>query len=215
MGGRNFMMGNYEHTPLARPWDAISMEGDQAWHAVLRQRFPTAGRTQGQIDKLALRYGLEYVKEHPGLTLRRGVAKFFHFWQLEREIVAGLAQGYWGQISRVGVLVAAAVILGVYVMTLLSGVCGASTRISMPWQAHVFPILVIAFVCGVHTLVFAHSRYHLPLMPLVAVYAAAAWTGGGEITKQWRRPAFWAAAIICGVLIASWGVELWVESSRF
>jgi len=215
MGGRNFMMGNYEHTPLARPWDAISMEGEQAWHAVLQQRFPLAGRTQGQIDKLALRYGVGYVKEHPGQTLRRDIAKFFHFWQLEREIVAGLAHGFWGRLSQPWVLVAAAAILGTYVATLLSGVFGALVRMSAPGQAHVFPILVIAFVCGIHTLVFAHSRYHLPLMPLVAVYAAAAWTGAGEISQQWRRPAFWSATATCGVLTASWAWELWVESARF
>ena len=216
MGGRNFMMGNYEHTPLNRPWDAISIDGEESWHAVLHQHLSSAtGRTQGQIDKLALRDGLKYVMSHPAQTLRRDVAKFFHFWQLEREIVAGLVQGFWGQINRPGILATAVVILGVYVATLLSGIWGALLRVSNPWQAHVFPILIIAFVCGVHTLVFAHSRYHLPLMPLVAVYAAATWTNMDEVRRQWRRPAFWVAATICGALVTNWAIELWIESSRF
>jgi 4-amino-4-deoxy-L-arabinose transferase-like glycosyltransferase len=143
MGGRNFMMGNYEHTPFNRPWDAISMSGEQAWHAMLRKERPEArGVTQGQLDKLALKYGLQYVKDNPGQTAARDVAKFFHFWQLERELVAGLQQGYWGGASRLGLLAAAAVILGSYVTVLLSGIMGWSVCWPKHWPMHVFLLLV-------------------------------------------------------------------------
>src|SRR5690606_32165324 len=55
MGGRNFMMGNYEHTPLYRSWDAISMRGEEAWHSVLVAATDPGERdTQGKLDKLAL-----------------------------------------------------------------------------------------------------------------------------------------------------------------
>ncbi len=215
MGGRNFMMGNYEHTPFDRPWDAIAMSGDQAWHVVLRAKMPEAqGVTQGQLDKLALKYSLRYVKEHPGQTLARDAAKFFHFWQLERELIAGLRQGYWGGASKPGVLLAAAVILGSYVAVLLGGILGWSLHWPKQWQMHLFLLLVAAFVCGIHTLVFGHSRYHLPLMPLLAVYAAAAWTARGELLVQWRRPAMWLAGGLCLVLALNWCCELSIEITR-
>ena len=41
-------------------------------------------------------------------------------------------------------------------------------------MAHLFLVSVIVFVCGVHTVVFGHERYHLPLMPFILLYAAAA-----------------------------------------
>ena len=36
MGGRNAMMGNYEHTPLERNWDTIGIvKGEKVWHRPL------------------------------------------------------------------------------------------------------------------------------------------------------------------------------------
>lgn len=210
MGGRNFMMGNYEHTPLDRPWDAISMEGEQAWHHVLLAAHPDRRpRTQGQLDKLALRYGLDYVRRHPLQTLVRDVAKFFHFWQLEREVVAGLARGWWGGLPRWAVLLAAAAIVGSYVVVLLSGVWGALRVGSACPAGAVLLVLVVVFVCGIHTLVFGHSRYHLPLMPLVGVFAAAAWIHW-RVAFDWRRGGWslWLAAGLCGLLLAGWTYEV-------
>src|SRR5215469_4134479 len=86
MGGRNFMMGNYEFTPLHRSWAAIGIDGERAWYRVLAARHgPLKDKTQGQIDKLAMRAAVEYVREHPPLTLKRDAMKFLDFWQLTRE----------------------------------------------------------------------------------------------------------------------------------
>src|SRR5207248_14951 len=111
-----------------------------------RRRFPSDSTlTQGQIDKLAMKYGLEYVARHPAQTLQRDIAKLFHFWQLERETIAGLWQGYWGKLSLVAVLLVAAWILGAYVVTVLSGVHGAVTRPPRQWTSHAFLLLIITF----------------------------------------------------------------------
>jgi 4-amino-4-deoxy-L-arabinose transferase-like glycosyltransferase len=216
MGGRNFMMGNYEHTPFHRPWDAISMEGDKAWHVVLRREWPAASKdlTQGQFDKLAMKYAIGYILKHPRQTLARDIAKFFHFWQLERELIAGLDRGHWGGFGKPVVLALAGVILIGYTVVLVAGVFGFLVRRPADWRTHLFLLLMIAFVCGIHTLVFAHSRYHLPLMPLVFVYAAAAWTARGEVFGNWRRPSFWAAGVVCGLLAANWTYEILTEMGR-
>ncbi len=55
MGGRNAMMGNYEHTPLERSWATIGIAtGNEAWDMVLMHEDPQAffAATQGQRDKL-------------------------------------------------------------------------------------------------------------------------------------------------------------------
>jgi 4-amino-4-deoxy-L-arabinose transferase-like glycosyltransferase len=216
MGGRNFMMGNYEYTPLDRPWDAISMEGERAWHHVLLASYPDRRpRTQGQLDKLALRYGLDYVRRHPLQTLVRDVAKFFHFWQLEREVVAGLARGWWGGLPRWAVLAAAVMIVGSYVLVLLSGVWGA-LRVGGRCPAGVVLLwLIIGFICGIHTLVFGHSRYHLPLMPLIGVFAGAAWVHWREVLDlRWGRWSWGLAVGLCGLLAAGWAVEV-ARAARF
>ncbi len=56
-------------------------------------------------------------------------------------------------------------------------------------------LLVVAFVCALHSVVFAHPRYRLPLMPVLTVYAG----GGVHATRSrhaWRidRRRLWPLA---------------------
>ncbi len=204
MGGRNFMMGNYAHTPLYRSWAAIGLQGEQSWIREVIASSPQEERdTQGKLDKAALRHGLRFVVAHPGLTLRRDLVKFFDFWGLERELIAGAGEGYFGRVSRPVVLLLALAICGSYVAVLFAGLFGIVLTPPAGRPAHLFLLLVIAFVCGMHTLVFGHSRYHLPLMPLVMVYAAGALVHRKQLWLP-RRPAFWLACCLCALFLAGW-----------
>lgn len=216
MGGRNAMMGNYEHTPLTRAWDAISINGDRSWYAVLAREEPGfAEMTQGQRDRAAMRRAIRYIVEHPWLTLQRDAVKFFNFWQLERAEVAGFARGWWGNLPRPAVLGLAVVFLGSYAIVLVSGVFGFCTLPSGNRQMHWFLLLVVAYVCALHSGVFGHSRYHVPLMPLVMVYSANAWLHSGQIWRGRGRWPFWIAVFVSATLAASWVWEaLVVDSAR-
>ena len=205
MGGRNLMMGNYEHTPLYRSWDAIGIGGDRAWIAVLHEHHPDGweNKTQGQIDKLAMAEGLGYVREHPGQTAQRSLVKFFDFWGLERELVAGAQRGFFGEIPPAAVIGLAGVICGGYVLVLFAGALGVAGRRPADLRVHLLLMMPVAFTCAIHTLVFGHSRYHLPVMPLVMVYAGAlaAWPPG---RADLRRPAFWLAVAFLTAVAAGW-----------
>jgi 4-amino-4-deoxy-L-arabinose transferase-like glycosyltransferase len=205
MGGRNFMMGNYLYTPLHRAWDAISMEGERSWHAVLAADTPEyAAATQGQRDKLALRRGLKFAWEHPTLTLQRSVMKFLAFWQLERELVAGASRGYWGVDSPAVTLALAGIIFAGYALVLLGGILGFMTVPPMEMRFHWFLLMLVGFVCGIHTAVFGHSRYHLPLMPLIGVYCAASVVQFRSIWQKADSMAFRLAAAVCCLFCAAW-----------
>jgi hypothetical protein len=75
-----------------------------------------------------------------------------------------------------------------------------------------FPVLLIT---GVHTIVFGHSRYHLPLMPILALYAAAL-----SVSMSWRvrplpRPMLAGAAASVFVLSLIWVRQVaFVDASR-
>ncbi len=217
MGGRNLMMGNYEHTPTFRAWDAISVGGEKAWYRVLKRKhpeFPTL--TQGQRDKLALRYGLRYMLEHPAQTAARSTVKFFNFWQLERTLVAGLQRGWYGDPPTPIKLVLAAIIFGSYAAAMFAAVFGAVMCPPRDRRLLVFVLLLLAYVCGLHALVFAHSRYHLPLAPLELVLVAAAVVHGRSIRRRIGGPAFLLAVALCGVLLAGWVWEIaLVDYPRF
>jgi 4-amino-4-deoxy-L-arabinose transferase-like glycosyltransferase len=206
MGGRNFMMGNYLYTPLYRSWDAVALEDEQSWVHEIASAHPAAEQiTQGQIDKIAMGKAIQFIREHPALTLQRDTVKFFDFWGLERELVAGSAQGFFGPVPRPVTLALSVVIFGGYAALLALGVFGMFLAPPGDRRIHWFFLLVILFICGMHTLVFGHSRYHLPLMPLVLLYAASAVV---NVRSLWQRRRRWSFALACALvalLVAGWG----------
>lgn len=203
MGGRNFMMGNYEYTPLYRSWDAISITGEQEWIHVLKTNHPeVVNVSQGKLDKFALSEGVRYVRENPGRTVQRDLVKFFDYWGLERELVAGASRGYFGAIPKWAVVAIGLAICGVYALILFAGAFGAARHPFSDGRVHALILLLLGFTCAVHTLVFAHSRYHLPIMPFVMIYAAAFITRSGTFT--WRRPGAWLGAAFCTVVAGGW-----------
>jgi len=205
MGGRNFMMGNYEHTPLYRSWNAIAISGEKSWiHVLLASHPGDEPMTQGKLDKLALKHGLLFARDHPWLTVERDLIKFFDFWGLDRELVAGAARGYFGTFSGLGLVLLALVLWGSYAACLFLGIFGLFLAPLADRRLHWFLFLVVAYICGLHTLVFGHSRYHLPVMPLVLVFAASAITARPAWWRQWRHGGFWLAAALCVFMVFGW-----------
>jgi len=74
-------------------------------------------------------------------------------------------------------------------------------------------------IVGVHTVVFGHSRYHVPLMPLLAVYAAAfmtshrgvAWTALGLDLRSRQLP----LSLIGATLSVTALLFIWVRQVAF
>jgi 4-amino-4-deoxy-L-arabinose transferase-like glycosyltransferase len=209
MGGRNAMMGNYEHTPLERSWATISIAtDDEAWYRVLAREAPARVQTQGQLDKQALRHAVAFVTDHPGLTVQRDVVKFFNFWQLERELVAGARQGFFGELSRILLIGGAIGICGAYALVMFAGIYGLFMARPAERCVHLLLLATILFPCLIHTLIFAHSRYHLPIMPLVMMYAVSACLHWRHLVCQRSRLTYWAAGGCCVILALSWLREL-------
>jgi 4-amino-4-deoxy-L-arabinose transferase-like glycosyltransferase len=215
--GRNFMMGNYAYTPLYRTWDAIAFQGDQAWYSVLAAKEPSyPTMTQGQRDKAALRAGIQFALAHPWLTIQRDVIKFYRFWQLERELVAGAARGNFGKLSKWGLVLLAGVIFASYAFVILTGLFGILLFPPEQKAIHWFLVLTILFICAMHTATFAHSRYHLPLIPLICVYSASALVNGRHLWQHKKDCSFWLATGLSSLLVAGWLIEIIaVDGARF
>jgi 4-amino-4-deoxy-L-arabinose transferase-like glycosyltransferase len=216
MGGRNFMMGNYRYTPLYRSWATIEKEGEESWiYEVLETSTPEQRTTQGKIDKLALRRGLRFVVANPELTAKRDIVKFFDFWGLERELLAGADRGLFGPIPRPVTVGLALLICGSYVCVLFAALFGMVLAPPADLRSHLFLLLLLAFICGMHTLAFGHSRYHLPVIPLVLVYTASAVAHRRDIWQKRRGWPFRLSCGLCAVFVVGW---LWqmvaVDSDR-
>ncbi len=209
MGGRNLMMGNYEYTPTFRAWSAIEEQGERAWFNVLKRADPLARNvTQGQLDKRAMRYAAHYMAAHPIQTAQRDLVKFFNFWGLEREILAGVTRGFYGTFSSVALLGLTATLLGSYALAILFGVYGCVVAPPIQWRSRAFLVLMIAVICGAHTLTFGHSRYHLPVMPLVLVFASIAIVEWSVIRLSFRSPRFALASLLAAIFVSAWCLEV-------
>lgn len=217
MGGRNLMMGNYEYTPMDRTWATIEIKGETAWDQVLARANPEfLTATQGQRDKLAMRHGVEFMKSHPWLTAQRALRKFFHFWQLERTLLAGALRGRFGPAPRPVILGLAAVAFLAQGLVMVSALYGGFLAPPADRRIHWLLVLMMGLICGMHTLIFGHSRYHLPLVSVLAIYSASALVSLGAIWANRRTWRFVFATILSLALVSSWLIEIfWVDYGRF
>lgn len=207
MGGLTLRMGNYDHTDLDRPWDPSSIEGEKSIFQELRRDYPDSRFwTEGQKEKWALKKALSYMVDHPQLTLKRAVVKFARFWGLERVVIAGWQQGFY-QPPRWFVLAGTLAIAFSCVFVMLLACLGVFLSPPADRRVHVFLLLLMGFIVGIHTLTFGHERYHLPLMPFLLLYAAAAVGRQNWIQLCNMRQAA-APILACISLLVIWGWEI-------
>lgn len=224
MSGRNLMMGNYEFTPLYRAWDAISMEPPKDWYTVMKRDWAKKhdglcdALTQGQKDRLAGEYAKNYMKTHPSQTLARTGMKALCFWQLERSIPAGVQRGFWG-LDRLGEKSHKALFLAVTGIVLLPFALLFQLAIlgifSLRFTRKLIPgitflLAVLLYFWALHSLAFAHERYHLPLIPVLCVFAASFLQNLPEAWTRFRAlPMRWAPAVLlCGTYLIFWCCEV-------
>jgi hypothetical protein len=158
-------------------WDGVSLKGEQSWSYDMVAEHPEASYwTEGQRDRWARERAIAYMRDNPGTTLRRAVLKFGDFWGLEREYIAALKDGAYPLAPLWFQWVSSGAVLIVYVLTMLLACVGFSVIPREHYRHHLLPLAMVLFVCALHSIVFGHSRYHLPLMPFLTIYAAAAAT---------------------------------------
>ena len=204
MGGINLRMGNYEYTPDDRMWDAVSLAGEKSWVHGLSADLPGRSISEGEKEKWAQRKAIAYMRANPGNTLRRAVIKFADFWGLEREFVAGVQSGFYAPPAWFQVVATAAIMLS-YVTLVMAAAAGVWIAAPRDWRVHAIVLLPVLLIMAGHTIVFGHSRYHLPLMPLLALYGSAT-----VVAARWRvprivwSPAVAGAAVTVAVLLSIW-----------
>jgi 4-amino-4-deoxy-L-arabinose transferase-like glycosyltransferase len=203
MGGMNLRMGNYEFTPDDRMWDAVSLTGEKSWIRGLSSDRPDLPMTEGRKEKWAQRKALEYMREHPGVTLRRSVIKFADFWGIEREFIAGLQNGFYAPPQWFQIAGSAAIVLA-YVLVVITGTAGIWLAAPEDRRMQIVLLLPVVVIMGAHSIVFGHSRYHLPLIPIFAIYSAAVLERRAVAIRSSPRPVLLGATVSITILLAVW-----------
>jgi hypothetical protein len=184
-------------------WDAVSLTGEKNWVHGITNDLGTGNITEGQKDKWAQRKAIEYIKAHPLETLRRSLIKFADFWGLEREFMAGVQQGMYSPPAWFSVLASAAILLA-YALIAVAGAAGIWIASPRDMRLHVILLMPVVVLVGAHAIAFGHSRYHLPLIPILGLYASALAVQRMPSFALSRRPALIGAAASIVVLLSVW-----------
>jgi 4-amino-4-deoxy-L-arabinose transferase-like glycosyltransferase len=202
MGGINLRMGNYEYTPDDRMWDAVALTGDKNWVTGFSAE---AGQqpTEGRKDKWAQRKAVEYIRANPGRTFRRSLIKFADFWGIEREFIAGVQQGLFNPPRWFQTVGSTVIVLG-YVLVVVLGAAGMWLAPPRDWRLNVVLLLPVVLFVVAHSVIFGHSRYHLPLIPILAMYGSQLVTAEDWSFRMARRPALVAATASVAILLTIW-----------
>ena len=203
MGGINLRMGNYEYTPDDRMWDAVALTGPRNWLHGYEPAYPGQPVTEGTKDKWAQRKAIEYMREHPAETVRRSFIKLADFWGLEREFVAGVQKGIYAP-PLWFTAIAAAAMLAVYGFVAIAGVAGLWLASPKDWRAQALVLLPMLVILAGHVAAFGHSRYHLPLIPMLGIYGTALVAERVPSFTWSARPTFVAATATVAALVAIW-----------
>src|SRR5262245_671246 len=213
-GGMVFLAGNYEHTPADRPWRANTLDPEFKVRYLFSQDL-----SEGVTQKLAVRRALAFIAEHPWLTIRNSVIRVATVWCLVRAVIGVFLKGTYGAVAAPTVVAVTIAIFAGYVLVVLgglAGLCYALSRGGPAMGAHFYFAALIVFVTAVHAPVSGHPRYHLPLIPLFAVYAAQAWVIRRELWAARRSWPMYAASACAGLLAIVWAREvLFVELARY
>lgn len=197
-GGVNFWLGNSPYTPP----DFIR----NVWKAGIREPM-LAALPEGETarDRAGYALGLDYVRREPLTFLMRIPVKFADFWSFERnlmDVAAATAQGGgWSWIPK-----AAADLLGalVYILVIVGAIGGVVG--SPPDRWHLLLLGFTVYFVLVHVVIFGDGRFHLPLIPLLTLYAG--WFALNVRAIAWRgiRPAL--AAALGLTFVAVWVREI-------
>lgn len=212
-GGMVFLAGNYENTPWDHPWQANALPPELK----VRRLFPET-LSEGVTQKLATRRAIAFIREHPWRTARMNVIRVANLWGLERELTGVFAKGTYGAMGAVRLVATTAIINAAYLFVVLMGllVLCFALQARGPWLAwHLYTAVLIVFTTLVHMPVSAHPRYHLPLVPLLAMYAVQAWPMRRTLWAGRRTFAFRIAAACTGLLALAWIRDIAVDLERF
>ena len=172
-----------------------------------------------QRDRIGTQKALEFIKSQPERFLPLAVNRLEFFFGLEKRVLMYFyGNNILGHIPLPLLLTISAVLLLPFVLVAVSAALGLSLLRWNPGHA----LLVLLFIGYItpHVFILAEDRFHLALVPSIAILAAQAWTGGfREIASRWGESRMGKALVVCAILAAillvtNWGFELHRDADK-
>ena len=170
-----------------------------------------------QRDQIGIQKAAGFIRNDPGRVPYLIVRKAGYFFGLEkRALVYFYSNNFLGYIPAPALLALAIVFLLPFVLLATTAGFGA---IALPHSdAKTLCLLFGLAYITPHLLILAEDRFHMTLIPFLAVLAAAAFLRWREILSSLRAPyggwKWLLPAVVALLLLANWGFELWSDAPR-
>lgn len=190
--GMNVLLGNH-----AGATGRLQMADD----APLRQQFVHGAASEADANARALRAGVSWALANSAASLRLAFVKAGYLLGLEgREHVWVYGQGYFGPRAPWLVTAWGVALIASFPLLVVAAAVGAARARGPLAATHVALIGFVVLTCALHVASFGESRFHLPLVPVLAVAASL---GHGPLSNAGvSRLA--AAAVIVALLAIAW-----------
>lgn len=213
VGGITFYLCNNEKAPLIRSSSLFYEKqiGEEYYYETLLPELN--GLSETEKNDVVTRMAFKYMLANPGATMVRMLGRLVDFWGQERLVINHLMTDYYGKVSPVLTVLLIGVMIGGYSLV-MAGACFGSffTRLR---AFEIFGLLFISYYTAMHLLVFAHPRYHLPLLPVVILVAARAYVDRAAIIQNWRTWRFAGAAGAFVTFVMIWLIGLFIFDANY
>ncbi|GFP25535.1 hypothetical protein HKBW3S25_01015 [Candidatus Hakubella thermalkaliphila] len=169
-------------------------------------------------DRIGIEKTLQFIRDAPGRFPYLAVRRLGHFFGLERRALTYFySNNFFGYIPPVPLTAIALLLILPFVFVCTSAAFGlAITR----WSKENLLLALLMFgYLGPHVLILAEDRFHLTLIPFLAILAAQCWMGGlSALHERWQtRAGRWALAFATFavlLLLLNWSLELWRDADK-
>jgi hypothetical protein len=166
-----------------------------------------------QRDQAGRELAWGYIQADPEVVPVRAAQKLGHFFDLElRPLIYFYSNGLLGYLPPFLLGLGLAVFGLPWPLLMIGAVLGALAQpLNKPAR---LTLLIAAGYLLPHLAIMAESRFHLVMLPVVAIFAARAWTERGAIVKL-RGRRLTLAVVMIGLLVLNWGSKIARDGEQY
>jgi 4-amino-4-deoxy-L-arabinose transferase-like glycosyltransferase len=164
-------------------------------------------------DRIGTQQAFEFIRTQPERFIPLAVNRLGYFFGLEKRVLMYFySNNLIGFVPLPVLLTIFAVLLLPFVVISTSAALGSSL---LRWKpGHILLILLFAAYILPHVFILAEDRFHLALVPFIAILAVQYWSGeAGVLARRWRESRTGKIIVLLSILsvvflVANWGIEL-------
>lgn len=161
-GGFNFFMGN--SPPVA------TSSVDNMLVPYYMKRYRSFSENESERARISFVKGWQRIRREPGAFAVKFFIQAFYLWTLDSLILKHLRNGWYGKVSLSRIRVTTLLAAGSYLLVTLTAIGGFI--LAPTGRIKELTLLLIGYYTFVHGVVFALSRYRLPLLPFMMIFSS-------------------------------------------